>query len=163
MIADLPPDTVRDRILQHLVKRFRDCVAGENGRFITWNTVSDCPLTSEEITFGNALGIYDGRERNKDGIGLSTRFLEVQTEFKIKLAYGDKPAKVARAVLGEVQTVMTSDIYCTEGSVQLSLDIVEIGNELDVDGPHDQTVAGIVFWEIQYRHIAGKPRNRQGE
>jgi hypothetical protein len=163
VIADLPPDTVRDRILQHLIKRFQDCVAGENGRFITWNTVSDCPLTSTETALGNAIGIYDGRERNRDLVGYSTRILEVQTEFKIQLAIGDKPAKVARAVLGEVQTVMTSDIYCTEGPIQLSLDIVESGNELDVDGPHDQTVAGIVFWEIQYRHIAGNPRKRQGE
>jgi hypothetical protein len=163
VIVDLPPDTVRDRILQHLIKRFQDCVAGQGGRYITWNTVSDCPLTSDEVTLGNAIGIYDGRERNKDAIGLAYRFLEVQTEFKIKLAIGDKPAKVARAVLGEVQTVMLSDIYCTEGSIQLSLDIVENGNELDVDGPHDTTVAGIVFWEIQYRHIAGNPRKRQGE
>jgi hypothetical protein len=159
VIADIPPDTVRDQIMSHLVKRFEDCIAGQGGRYMTWNAVTDAPLTSAEKVLGNAVGIYDGRERKKPEMGLTRSTLEVQTEFLVKLAMGDNPAKVGRAVLGEVAAVMMSDIYCGG----LSLHIVEVGNELDVDGPKDQSVAGIVFWEVYYRHQAGDPRKRQGE
>ena len=151
---DLPPATIRDQIIEHLVERFRQCQAGQDGRYITWNTVSDCPLTSTETLLGTAVGIYEGRERKRAEVGHSRNTLELSTEFKIKLAMGDKPAQVARRVLGEVQAIVQSDIYCGG----LSLHIVEVGNELDVDGPSDQSVAGIVFWEVMYRHKAGDPR-----
>jgi hypothetical protein len=147
------------RIMAHLVKRFSDCRAGLDGRFITWNTVTDGPIGSAEANLGNALSVSDGRERKKPEVGFERCQLEVQSEFKIKLAMGDNPKQVANAVLGEIQTIMLSDIYCGG----LSLHIVEVGNELDVDGPSDQSVAGIVFWEIQYRHKAGNPRLAQGE
>lgn len=158
-IVDIPPDTMRVRIMDHLLARFTACEAGEDGRYITWNTVSDCPLTNTEQLIGNAVGLYEGRERKKAEVGFYRSTLELQTEFKVKLALGDKPGRVANAVLGEIQSIMLSDIYCGG----LSLDIVEVGNELDVDGPNDQTVAGIVFWEIIYRHKAGDPRKTQGE
>lgn len=159
----LPPQTVRDRIMQHLLSRFAACVEGQGGRYITWNTISDAPLKEGQKVLGNAIGVFDSRERKKPEVSLVRAALEVNTEFHVRLAHGDNPVAVARAVLGEVQAIMLSDIYCTEPTGQLSLNIVEIGNELDVDGPDDKSVSGIVFWEIQYRHQAGNSRKLQGE
>lgn len=163
MIENIPPQTVRDRIMTHLAARFKDSQAGVDGRYMTWNTVHDTPLTNVERLLGDAISLYDGRELKKPEIGYERCELEVQTEFKIKLAMGDNPASIARAVLGEVQATMLSDIYCTDGARQLSLNIVEVGNEIDVEGPDDQTVSGIVFWKVQYRHKAGDPRKLVGE
>lgn len=160
-LFEKPPATIRERILEHLIARFRDAQAGYGGRYMTWQTVKGSPVTSGDMS--PTIAIYDGRERKTVEVGYVRCVLEVQTEFKAALALGDDAHAFARSILGEVEAVMLSDIYCTEGSMQLSLNIVEVGNELDVDGPDDQSVAGIVFWEIQYRHKAHDPRKRQGE
>lgn len=163
MISELPPPTVRDRIMDHLIRRFKSVSAGVNGRYVTWDVVSDTPLSRTEKALGTSVGIFDSRERKTAEVGYERCLLDVQTEFRVQTAHGDNVSSVARGVLGELQAVMRSDIYCTENSSQLTLNIVEVGNELDVDGPNDKSVAGIVFWEIQYRHKTGDPRKLQGE
>lgn len=154
MLPNLPPPTIRSEIIAHLMARFAACVEGEGGRYITWNNVSDCPLTANEKTHSPAVGIFDGPERKSPEVGRSRCTLALSTEFHFKLGKGDNPSEVGRRVMGEVQTVMCSDIYCGG----LTLNIVEVGNELDVEGPNDTSVSGIIFWEILYRHSAGNPR-----
>lgn len=151
-----PPDTQRMKIIDHLIARFEGCIQGQNGRFMTWNTVSDCPITDAQKQLGNTIGIFDGRENKKPEVGSSRATLSLMTEFHVRLAKGDKPNRIANLVLGEVQSIMLSDIYAGG----LCLNIVEVGNELDVEGPQDTAVSGIIFWEVQYRHKAGNPRQQ---
>lgn len=160
MIDPVPPDTVRSRIMRHLLDRFTTCRAGVDGRHITWGAVSDTPFSEKEAQFApERIALIDVRERKRPEVGYSRCELTVNAEFHATLAKGDKPNEIANQVLGEVQAVMLSDIYCGG----LTLDIVEVGNELEVEGSNDTSVSGIVFWEILYRHKAGDPRKLVGE
>lgn len=158
-LKTLPPPTVRLRIIDHLKERFEKAKAGQGGRYITWNTVATQPITKPETIAGSAVGIYDSRERKKPEAGYARSTIQLATEFHVRLAQGDDATRIANLVLGEVQAIMLSDIHCGG----LSLNIVETGNELDVEGPNGTLVSGIVFWEVLYRHKAGDPRTLVGE
>ncbi len=68
--------------------------------------------------------------------------------------------------MADVQITMRSDINSTESVsplCQLTINIVELRNELDVEGPKDNLVGGVIVWSILYRHSALDPTKLPGE
>lgn len=146
--------TVRDKIITHLTQRFEEQVAGENGRFLTWSKVYTDPPPLKSNIIGNAnLILLDGRETKQAEVQRFRCTLQMTTEFRVKLALGDRKTQLARNILGEIQSIILSDIYCGG----LTLNIVERANELNVGGETDTEVSGIVFWDVQYRHAVNNP------
>jgi hypothetical protein len=144
----------RERIMEHLVDRFGDIREGENGYTVTWNVVARRPMTKAELNLGNALGLFDVEEEKTARIGYYDCQLKVVCEFFHVLQIGDEPSTELNRMLCDIQRAMRSDIGCGG----LSLNIVENNSELDIDGPADRLVAGVVEFQIAYRCALDDPR-----
>lgn len=79
--------------------------------------------------------------------------LRVATEFVYSMKIGDEPLTELNRILVDIQRLMRSDIQAGG----LCLNIVESSSELDLDGPEDRLVGGIVFWEVLYKHATQDP------
>ena len=153
-VNPLPPATIRSKILDALVARFIAQVQGVGIAAMTWNSVSRSGFTKDQMQMGNAIALLDIRETKRIMGSYVMCHLQCHTEFHVRSARGDDPSVVAALVIGEIETVMLSDITCGG----LSINVIELGNEIDADGPEDTMVKGVVHWEIQYRHRTGDPR-----
>lgn len=157
-------DPVRDRILEHLKGRFEDVVAGVDDHVVTWNTVERRTLTDVEQQLGHALALLDVDEQKQEEIGFMRADLRVITEFWIRLQLGDQPSKQLNLAMADVQRTMRSDIHSTVSpGCQLTINITEVRNELDIEGPGDDLVGGIIVWSVLYRHNQDDPTKLPGE
>jgi hypothetical protein len=136
-----------------LVQRFLDLRKGIDNYSTTWNVVVRRPFTNSETQLGDALGIFDVSEEKTVRIGYVDCALSVQVEFFHKVFEGDEPSIELNRMMLDVQRAMRSDITCGG----LSINIEEIRNHLDIEGPTDRLVAGVVEWKITYRHSLNDP------
>lgn len=144
----------REQIMEHLVNRFGDIREGEDGYTTTWNVVARRPMTKAELNLGDALGLFDVEETKTARIGFYDCDLKVVCEFFHVLKLGDEPSTELNRMLCDIQRGMRSDIGCGG----LTINIVENSSELDIDGPADRLVAGVVEFQIAYRHALDDPR-----
>ena len=157
----MAPPSIRERIVTVLIKRFLDQKRGVDGAAITWDVVTDEPLSSDQQSKGYAVGVYDTSERKQDGVQHIMCFLNIVFEFHSTLADGDEPMKIARACLTEVQRVATKDLNTKEeDGYHLTLDIQEKGNELENIAPNPSKVSGVAIFEVKYRHRPNDPTKR---
>jgi hypothetical protein len=147
-------ESLREQIMQHLVQRFVDVRANDDGYTTTWNVVVRRPMTKTEIGMGNAIGLYDTEEEKSALIGYYNSLLTVSVEFYYNSAIGDEPSQELNRMLMDVQRCMRSDPTCAG----LTFNIVEVRNELDIDGPSDRLVAGMAEFQVSYRHRLDDPR-----
>lgn len=149
--------TQRERIVQHLLGRFRAQAAGTDDAIITWDIVSQAPLSKNQQDNDFAVAVFDTSERVAQDIGKDRRALNIAIEFHCKVREGDEPATVLRRALGEVQRVAGLDPQMSEPSGKLALDMNERGNELEVLSKEDRHVAGVVIYEVLYRTRSNSP------
>jgi hypothetical protein len=143
----------RERIMQHLLARFAENQAGEDDYTVTWNLITRKPVGRTEVGMGDAIGIFDTRESKVPDMLFMRCHLTVVFEFYCSLQMGDDPATELNRMLLDVQRTLRRDIYCSG----LTLNIVETKNELDIDGPGDSLVAGVVEVQVLYRHFVDDP------
>jgi hypothetical protein len=143
----------RERIMQHLADRFTARQAGVDDALYTWNTVTRRPISRVEVGMGETIGIFDVREVKEQQMMHMLCELTVVIEFYCSLMIGDEPATELNKMLLDVQRTIRKDIYCSG----LSLNLVESKNELDIDGPTDNLVAGVVEVTVLYRHLVDDP------
>lgn len=143
----------REQIMDHLVERFENMTAGTDGYTTTWNVVTRKPLGMTEVKIGSALGLFDTREDKTPDMQFMRCTLSVVCEFYHSMKIGDAPGTQLNRMLLDVQRAMRSDIYCGG----LALNVVEVRSELDIDGPEDNLVAGIVEFQVLYRHYVDDP------
>lgn len=146
-------ESKRERIMQHLKQRFEGIQAGVGGYSTTWNTVSRKPVSTVEAQMGNMLGLFDVNESKTPDMQFMRCSLTVVIEFYFRTQMGDEPGTELNRMLLDVQRAMRSDIYCSG----LTLNVVEMKSELDIDGPSDSLVAGVVEFLVQYRHAVTNP------
>jgi hypothetical protein len=150
-------DTKRERIMAHLKERFEAQQKASSGPTpdakYTWDVVTRLPLTKNEKEIGFAVGLYDTSERKRADIGRDMCSLNVVVEFHVKMMEGDDIPRIMNRVMGEVQRVMGLDIYCG----QIANNVEEKGNELEIPGPNATSCAGMVVYEITYRHKSNNP------
>lgn len=151
--------SLRDNICEYWVSKFMDVDEDVDGHPLRWNSVLRVPLPKAEKILGNALAIMDTRERKTPEIAATRCNLTLATEFAIRGFEGDNIASEVNKIMTSVQRVMLSDI----SSGGLSLHVVENASELDIEGPGDRLVGGVIFWDIQYRHKLGDPTKHRGE
>lgn len=144
----------RELIMAHLEKRFLEAREGVDEYTNTWNTVVRRPLTKQEVAIGDAIALFDTDEEKTPEIGFYRCALSVSVEFFYSLKAGDNPSTELNRLLLDIQRIMRSDVTC-DG---LSFNILEVRNELDIDGPADRLVAGVVEFQVQYRHLLDDPR-----
>jgi hypothetical protein len=143
----------RERIMEHLKARFEARQAGVDGALYTWNTVTRRPISRVEVGMGETIGLFDVREvKNQEMLHMRCD-LTVVIEFYCSLMIGDEPATELNKMLLDVQRTIRADIYCSG----LTLNLVESRNELDIDGPTDNLVAGVVEFTVTYRHLVDDP------
>ena len=153
-----PSLSLRDNICEFLKDAFEQELS-LNGKPFFFESVLRAPLPKTDKLIGNVLSIMDVRERKTEEIGAMRCHLSVVMEFSIKTFMGDNIASELDKIITLVQQVARRDI--TAGG--LSLNIVESGSELDLEGPDDRTAGGVVFWDVQYRHKVGDPTKHRGE
>ena len=146
--------SIREKIMAHLEDRFRDVREGEDGYATTWNVVVRRPMTKTEVGLGKAIGLYDTEEQKTPQIGYMICTLTVICEFFYAMKIGDDAATELGVMLTDIQRTRRSDVTC--GGI--SINIVEVRNELDIDGPADRLVAGACEFQVQYRHSLDDPR-----
>lgn len=144
----------REQIMAHLERRLTSVREGVSGYTSTWNTVVRRPLTKQEVAIGDAIALFDTDEEKTAEIGFYRCFLTVMVEFFYTLKAGDNPSTELNRLLLDIQRIMRSDVTCGG----LSFNILEVRNELDIDGPADRLVAGVVEFQVQYRHLLDDPR-----
>lgn len=154
--------SIRDNIIEHLLDRFRNVEAGNDEYTVTWAFVSREPLEKPELISGYTLSLIEGAETNDAEIGATRCKLTLYTEFAIPLAIGDIATVELNRVMTDIQRCMRSDIYCGGPTSGLTLNIVKVGDDLDVQAS-GSVVGGIVIWEVQYRHAVDDPRKKRGE
>jgi hypothetical protein len=147
--------SLREQIMEHLVRRFEDIREGRDGFKTTWNVVVRRPMTKTEVGMGRALGLYDTDEVKTPQIGHMMCTMSVVCEFFYAMNLGDEPSTELNTMLTDIQRTMRLDVNCSG----LSINIVEVRNELDIDGPADRLVAGVCEFQVQYRHSLDDPRN----
>lgn len=145
--------SIRDNIMEHLKDRFETVRAGTNRYTTTWNMVLRAPLTKQSKIIGDSVSILDLTEKKDESIGQMTCRLRVAIEFVYVMKIGDEPLTELNRILVDIQRLMRSDIQAGG----LCLNIVESSSELDLDGPEDRLVGGIVFWEVLYKHATQDP------
>lgn len=144
----------RELIMQHLAERFAALREGVDGYTTTWNAVTRRPMGDQEVSMGNALGLFDVEEEKNPAINWYHCNLRVVAEFYYVLQLGDEPSTELNRMLVDIQRAIRVDVTCGG----LAFNIVELRNELDVDGPADRLVAGVVEFQVQYRHLLDDPR-----
>jgi len=143
----------REQIMQHLKTRFEALVKDVDDYNTTWNTVTRRPLSTTEVGFGNVLGLFDPDESKTPDMLFMRSNLQVVVEFYHRVELGDEPSTILNGMLLDVQRAMASDIYCSG----LTLNVVEVKSELDIDGPADSIIAGVVEFQVLYRHLVDNP------
>lgn len=143
----------RERIMEHLKERFESMQDGVDDYTTTWNVVTRNPVSTSEVEFGKTLGLFDVSESKTPDMQFMRCDLVVVVEFYHRSEMGDEPATELNRMLLDVQRAMRSDIYCSG----LTLNVVEMKSELDIDGPADSLVAGVVEFQVQYRHYVDNP------
>ena len=108
---------------------------------------------------GPTLAIYDHSERKEPEIGSDRVKLTLTFEFSYPMKEGDKASTELNRILLDVQRLVRSDIYCGG----LTLNVVEIGSDFDIEGTGDSIVGGIVQFEVLYRHKILDPSKKRGE
>ncbi len=151
-------DSIREQIMDSLVTRFNAVTDGIDEHEVTWNMVSRFPLNASQIKEGNVLFVMDSEESKIPEINFMRCSLTVITEFWYRVKVGDNAATEGNRLLAEVQKTMRQDIYTKDiDSSGLTLNIVELRNEIDVDSISDRLINGIVYWQVQYRHAINNP------
>ena len=143
----------REQIMQNIAARFEAVQAGVNGYSTTWNIVTRKPVARSVVAMGDTIGIFDVREHKVQEMQHMRCTLSVTLEFYGAVQIGDEPSTLLNTMLLDVQRTIRQDIYCSG----LSLNVVENKNELDIDGPTDMVVAGIVEISVLYRHLVDDP------
>lgn len=157
-----PTITRRERILNALVNVMKNM---EDGRpttdpySVTWDVVTRGPIEGIHERKRYALSIIDQEESKDPIIGQSVVTLRVVLEFRVYLDVNEEASIVVNRVLGDVQRRIREDIYLTQDDgEQLSLNLVESGNQVFIDGYADKQVGGAVFVNILYKHAIDDPR-----
>lgn len=150
---DDPKASKRENLMRWLKHVFEEQRAGTNGMTQTWDVVSRSPLTKEEMRRGTAIAIFDTAERKESRISGGSgapvdAHLMVQAEFYLVTQIGDNAGSELNRLLLDVQRTFMGDV--TLGG--RAINVVEARSELDVDGPADRLVAGMVEFSIHYRH-----------
>lgn len=154
-----PP--IRERIMEVFRKRFLAQQRGVNGAAVTWDVVERRPLTSDEQSRGYALAIFDTSQKKKDLVGKTECYLNCVFEFYVTLSEGDEPGTFGNTILAEVQRVAMLDLNMAEGDgFQLTVDVQEKGDELEIIAPEPNHISGVLVVEVTYRHKSGKPSVR---
>lgn len=99
-------------------------------------------------------GVYGGPETKLAGFSSMRSKLRLTIEFHILLEKEDNAQAELNFLMGEVQRRLAEDH--TLGG--LAYDMIEDGNEFDVDGSFDKQVAGVLFYSVQYVHAHKDPR-----
>lgn len=154
--------SIRENILCHLQDRFQQVVEGVDGYNVTWSQVIRRPITKPEALTAPTLCLIEGQERNEAEIGATRCTLTLYTEFWTPLGVGGNPFTELNRLMADVQRCMRKDVYCGGTPSGLTLNIVKVADDLDVQAS-SSVVGGIVIWEVQYRHAADDPRKKRGE
>lgn len=144
----------RQRIMMYFEDAFLSVRENIDGFTRTWTAVARKPLTNQERQSGNAIALYDLNEVKTPQMQFQFCNLTVYAEFYHQMAVGEHPADVLNMMLTDVQRVFRSDVTCGG----LTINVEEKKNQIDVDGPLEKLVTGVVEFVVSYRHAADDPR-----
>ncbi len=161
--------TRRERIMEEVARRLGEMTQGD--------PVSDPYLTTLEFvsrgasleglhsTYRTAAAILDADENKTPKINQMDCQLRVTVEFFAYVDTNQTPSSAGNKILGDIQRKMREDIHLTEpddgrpvGDRQLSEHIVEVGNQLFIDGVSDTQITGAITYNITYKHGINDPR-----
>lgn len=145
-------DTIRECILQKLVEIFK------RPPLEPWDVefggVSRDPLTNDIVqTYDFTISITDPSERVREAVAVEYREINMVFEFTGKVREGDTASVIGNRVLGAIQKRIGCDISLED----LALNSVLRGSEIDIEGPFDKVVSGVIVYDVTYRCRANDP------
>lgn len=150
--------SIRENILEFIRDAF-ECLDVVTPYTTEWAEIKRAPIPSADKKIGPTLSILDISERLEPEIGSMRNRLLIIFEFSYPMKEGDIASTELNRILLDIQRLVRSDIYCGG----LSLNVVEIGSDLDIEGTGDSIVGGIVQFEVLYRHLILDPSKKRGE
>lgn len=162
----MPPtqrETRRELILQALCDLFTTQKEGQptgNAYTLTWDVVTRNPLEGIHDAKRYALAIHDPEEAKTPKIQQYDVVLRVILEFRAFLDREEIGSVVGNRILGDIARRVREDIYLTTADFPGGLveNVVETGNDLEVEGFADRRIRGAVFVNVQYKHAIQDPR-----
>lgn len=156
------PKPIRLLLLERLKANF---IAAKKGQptddpyLFGFSTVEIGPLREEDSRKVTAVGIVAGPEDIQHEFpGIVEKKMKCSIEWRITRNQKDPdPGILAELMLCEVQRVVLSDLDLGG----LCIDIMEIGNQVDMDTYADRSIYGVVECTILYRHRLQDPRSDQ--
>lgn len=148
-------DSIRQRIMDNLKQRFE----AARHDFIEvdqeWSLVTRNPVGKDAmLQLRSLVALYDLKEGKVDRINYQMCTITLATEFYVRAHYDDDdPSKMIGEAMTEVQKTIQADINCGG----LSVDIKEMGNEIDLETYGSRIAAGVVMWNVVYRHKTADP------
>lgn len=160
-MAEDPNVTVRERAVRRLVQIFEDVKEGlpvGDPYTVQWSLVLRQRAGARADKKRYVLQVFDTTESKVAQVGWMDCTLRVILEFVALVDSKADPSRVGNRVLGEIQRRVREDIYLND----TVLNVVEVGNELDVDGTTDRQITGAVFVNVRYKHDQNDPRSDVG-
>ncbi len=160
----------RERIVREIRRRMDDIQQGQpvddpyqvTFGVITRGSEIDLGL-SQEWAWG--LSIIDTDETKTPKIQQMVCQLTIVLEFAAWVDEGQEPSSVGNQTMLAIQRKMREDIHLTEpndgrsvSDRELSENVVEIRNQMFIDGYADRRITGAVFYQVQYKHSIQDPR-----
>ncbi len=145
-------DTIRECILKKLVEIF------ERSPLEPWDlefgAVGRDPLTDDMVkTHDYTISITDPSERVREAVAVEYRDINLVIEFTGKVYEGDTASVIGNRALGAIQKRIGCDITLED----LALNSVLRGSEIDIEGPFDKVVSGVIVYDVTYRCRANDP------
>lgn len=161
--------TRRARIVAEFRRRLGSMRAGEPAE-------DPYPVGIDFLTAGGSLqemhetvrlgvAIADTDEQVAPKLQQAVRQLTMVVEFVVVVDAGEEPSQVGNRVLGALQRRLREDVNLTEpddgrplSDRQVSEHVVELRNQLFIDGYGDRRVSGATFWQVTYKTSINDPR-----
>lgn len=145
-------ETVRQNIVQNLIDRFE---AYQVDAVTYWHHVTNDDIEDHAVSQRDtrAVAIIDVGEQKGLEVQHYRSNLRVDIEFEARAYVGEPIRKQCRDILKHVQFLIAQDVYCGGNS----LNVIEIGNEFDVETSDDVIIRGIVQYAVTYRHYVSDP------
>lgn len=162
----------RERIVAEVRRRLADIQEGQpvsDPYRITFGVVTrGSPLEGIHSTYRFGCAVIDTDEQKLPKINQMDSILTVVVEFAARVDVNEEPSEVGNRVMTDIQRKMREDLNLTEPDDPddtrpaleraLSENVIEVRNQLFIDGFDDRKITGAVFFNVLYKHAINDPR-----
>lgn len=143
--------------IKALFEAVKETLPNDDPYPFSFGRVSSGPLPLGDTKKQFSVGIVPGQETKTHLYPFLQCKLPVAIEFqRVRQKDEGEPGPLAEEMLTVAQRVMLTSKL---GLPEIVIDVVETGNEIDIESFQDKAVAGVLYVDISYRHAHNDPRS----